>query len=95
MPLDKKDVSAGLLKKGFQNIGGDHWRYVYVTIDGKQTRVKTMISRGSYKQIADDTISNMKRQCKLDRNSEFFDLIQCPLRREDYEEILKNKGHCD
>jgi hypothetical protein len=33
----------------------------------------------------------MAKQCFL-TNSEFVDLMQCPLSREQYEEILRQKG---
>ncbi len=95
MPLKKLEVIQSLKKKGFKNIGGDHKYLVYHTIDGKQTNIKTKVSRGSYSDIADKCVNEMKRQCRLDKKADFIDLVKCPLERDDYEAILRAKGFCD
>lgn len=94
MPFTKLTVEQSLKNKGFQNVGGDHKYLVYFTLAGKQTDVKTKVSRGSQKDVDDGLISMMRKQCKLEK-SEFLQLIECPLKQEMYEALLRNKGYCD
>lgn len=90
MPRNRKDVEAGLSKKGFQRRDGDHHFFIYLTADGRKSRVFTKTSH-SVKDITDDLLSQMARQCKVTKQS-FFRLIDCPLLREEYEKILYDTG---
>lgn len=92
MPLDKRKVKKGLRKKGFKPDDRDHKFYVYYTISGKISIVKTKVSHGSNKDIHDGLVSMMQKQCKLDKKSDFINLINCPLKQGGYEAILKSKG---
>ena len=89
MPKNAKDVAAGLEKKGFlrENSKDVHYR---LYVDGKKTIVYTMISHGE-KQIHDGLLGTMSKQVKLTRK-QFNDLIDCPLKLEDYVEILRKSG---
>ncbi len=92
MPKDKRDVEAGLLNKGFQQQpGGDHNYFVYVALDGKKALAKTKTSHGRGFDIADSLLGMMARQCALTR-AQFLKLIECPLSREDYENLLRQAG---
>lgn len=92
MPKDKRDVEAGLLSKGFQQQpGGDHNYFVYVALDGKKALAKTKTSHGRGFDIGDSLLGMMARQCALTR-AQFFKLIECPLSREDYENLLRQAG---
>ncbi len=92
MPKDKRDVEAGLLNKGFQKApGGDHNYFVYVAQDGKKALSKTKTSHGRGFDIDDSLLARMAQQCALTR-PQFLKLIECPLGRNDYENILKKAG---
>ena len=55
-----------------------------------KTKVLTKTSH-SHRQIADGILSQMAKQCGL-TNKLFGDLIECPLSRDDYEEMLVQAG---
>jgi hypothetical protein len=91
MPRKKIDVESALKRKGFKQTEGDHHWFVYVTFEGAKTTSKTKTSHTQkMKDISDNLLSQMARQCKLSKK-DFLDLIDCPLSREAYEEILKDQ----
>ena len=47
MTLKRDKVEAALRRKGFQQKDGDHIHFIYYTVEGKKTPVRTMLSRGS------------------------------------------------
>ncbi len=89
MTRDRKDVDSALQKKGFRNKEGDHHYHLYYSMAGLKSRVFTKTSH-SQKSISEDLLSQMARQCRLTRQ-QFFNLLDCPLSREEYEEILTSK----
>lgn len=91
MPRDRKDVEAALEKKGFVLKEGDHHRFIYHTKAGAKTRVMTKTSH-SHRQIADNILSQMAKQCGL-TNKLFGELVDCPLTRDKYEESIAQSGH--
>lgn len=86
-------IQESLVKKGFLlKEGGDHWRYVFPSRNGKKTPVRTKISRGSkYKYLSDPLIAQMAKQCKLTK-SDFLALVDCPMSRQEYETKLQQQG---
>ncbi len=90
MPRARRDVMAALERKGFVPSEGDHTYYFFYTTTNKKTIVKTKVSH-SKKDIDDNLLSQMARQCKL-TNAQFRNLVDCPLSREEYEEILRTQG---
>jgi hypothetical protein len=95
MPRKKIDVESALKKKGFNQTEGDHHWFVYITLEGKKTTSRTKTSHTQkMKDIPDNLLSQMARQCRLSKK-DFLDLIDCPLSREAYEEILKDQEELD
>ena len=91
---DKKTVESSLVKKGFSKRTGDHSFFIYMTIDGRKTSVFTKTSfTPKQKDIGDSLLSMMARQCQLSKD-EFCRLIDCPMTRSEYEQLLKSKGLC-
>ena len=91
MSKSQRDIEGALLKKGFKKRDGDHSYYIYYGINGDKTGVFTKTSHGAKgRTISDDLFGRMARQLKL-TNNEFDELVQCPLSREKYESILKEK----
>ena len=90
MPISRKDAETSLQRKGFMQLSGDHNFFVYHTLDGKKTAVRTKTSH-SHRDLSDGLLAVMARQCRLS-NSQFKDLVHCPLSREAYEQELRVKN---
>jgi hypothetical protein len=92
VPRDKKDVEAGLLGKGFEGTGAEHHKYVvYRSVGGKKAMAKTKTSHGSGKDLSDDLLGKMAKQCGLTK-ANFLRLVDCPMQRPEYEQLLKSVG---
>ena len=92
MPLDRRDVEASLLAKGFKKVEGDHSFFIFHDKTGKKSPVRTKTSHGtSSKQLDDSLVSMMAKQCRL-TNKDFKDLVNCPLSRQAYEGKLAELG---
>jgi len=90
MPRKAKDVSANLVRKGFQQHEGDH-AFFRLYVGGKKTRIGTKISHGE-KEIHDGLLAQMARDAKLVKG-EFLDLVDCPMSTEQYVRLLRERGH--
>jgi len=90
MPRPRRVVMAALERKGFSASEGDHTYFIYYTVDGRKTLAKTKVSH-SGKDVADAILGMMARQCKLTA-PQFRDLVDCPLSRTAYEDLLKAQG---
>jgi hypothetical protein len=92
LPRNKRDVESALLSKGFERDSRDHRYFIFHTVDGRRTPLKTKTSHGtSTRTLGDDLISQMSRQCGLTRN-DFLRLVDCPLSREEYENKVRDLG---
>ena len=93
MPIDRRLIESNLVKKGFVEEDTDH-KYFYHEYNGKRTGIYTYTSHGSgYKTYDDSLISMIKKQLKLDTNSQVKDLLQCPMTSEEYIRILTKKNY--
>lgn len=89
MSRQKTKVESGLLSKGFQETQNDHHYFIYFTKEGKKTTAKTKTSHTKkMKDIPDNLLSQMAKQCHLTK-AQFLNLVDCPLSRDGYEEILQ------
>lgn len=84
MPREKREVESALESKGFQHNVGDHNYFVYWSLTGKKSMAKTKTSHGSRRDVSDDLLSQMARQCGVTK-SNFLKLVDCPLQRPEYE----------
>ena len=93
MPRDKSEVESGLCRKGFEPAkkGADHRYFIYRTVGGQKSRARTHTSHGKGFDIDDHLLAQMSRQCGLTKK-QFLDLLDCPLSRPDYENILRAAG---
>jgi len=95
MPIKKKKVESSLERKGFVKKNGNHSFFFYVTKSGIKTNIRTKTSYGTnHRDIGDNLLSCMARNCELN-NKQFNDLIECPLSRDDYEQLLVNQDILD
>lgn len=93
MPLKRTDIHDALLKKGFELGASHHSFFNYRTTKGLKSSIKTKTSHGTaHKEIADNLVSAMARQCKI-TNGQFKDLVSCKLSQIDYEKLLISGGH--
>lgn len=90
--VKRKKIKKSLLQKGFkESEGGNHTKYFFY-YNGKKTSVFTFLSRGSgYKNYGKELLGQMSKQLKL-TNSQFDELIKCPLKEKDYIQILKQRN---
>jgi len=90
-PVKRKKIKKSLLGKGFGAAeGSKHTKYFFY-YKGKKTSVFTFLSRGSsHKNYGKELLDKMSKQLKL-TNSQFEELIECPLTEKDYIELLKRK----
>ena len=93
MAADKRTVEKGLLAKGFERSESDHHYFTYHSRDGRKTTSKTKTSHTpKEKSLGSARISQMSRQCGL-KAGEFMALIECPMDRDSYERLLKERGY--
>lgn len=92
MQRDKEKVERSLRSKGFRRTATHHKFFIYWTLKGGKTTVKTKTSHGSSsKSLGVALLGRMADQCHLE-TWEFMDLVDCPLDQEGYENILVRKG---
>jgi len=82
-------IRQSLTKKGFVE-DKTHHCYFHLYINGKRTSIYTLLSHGK-KECGDNLLAKMARELRLKRK-EFNDLIDCPLDKETYIQMLKTKG---
>lgn len=93
MPRKFNDVEKGLLNKGFQKSNSHHVFYIYHDMSGLKTPIKTKASHGE-REISDNLLALMAKQVKL-KKSDFLNLVDCPLKREEYESILRSENEIE
>jgi len=93
-PIPRSDMVRALEEKGF--VCGETDRnhdYYYFIRNGKQTRFRTKVSRGTgYREYDDGLFRLMCKALGLNRIAEVRDLLFCPMGKEDYVSCLKKSG---
>jgi predicted RNA binding protein YcfA (HicA-like mRNA interferase family) len=92
--INSKDTYKNLIKKGFIDCthkSSDH-KYIELNYKGKHI-LHTKVSHGN-QDIGPDLVKAMAFQCKLSK-PEFLDLAKCPMDRETYLQILKERKLLD
>ncbi|MBI3910125.1 MAG: hypothetical protein HY320_04230 [Armatimonadetes bacterium] len=92
--ISRDDAIAALLSKGFRarcsSKKNDHIRYYYYDREGRQTRFFIFFSRGSgYHTVPDNLQGRALCTSGLEKKSEIQGLFQCPVGREEYEELIR------
>ena len=93
MPKKTREIIGGLEKKGFDRKEGDHIYLHYYNKQGKKTRVFTKVSH-SKEEYGKTLLALIARQLRLNKQ-QLYDLIECPISRNEYEQILKGKKIID
>ena len=89
--LKVRDIVRSLRQKGFTEISGRSHRVFWYTDGTGAGRIQTMVSRSSRGEVGVALISDMARQCRLNR-SDFVALVECSLTRENYRQELRKRG---
>ncbi len=88
MPRNRKDLESALMAKGFVRVEGDHHRFVYVTRGGLKSLARTKTSHSpKVRDIADNLLGQMARQCQLTKQ-DFFRLVDRPMDRDEFEGVI-------
>ncbi len=90
-----KDFVRGLTDKGFEYSSGGRQPHekLRLCVNGKKTGISVPLSRGSrFKEFGHDLVGIIKKELWLDTNKQVADLVDCPLKKEQYIEILISKG---
>jgi len=88
VPKKAREISGGLIRKGFQErMGGDKY-YQYYTIRGQKTAIFTKMSHGK-REYDDILLGQMAKQLRIDKKF-LHGLIECPKSRQEYESYLRN-----
>lgn len=93
MRVDRKEAEQNLAKKGF--VKDDSRNHVFYNFhyQGQDTGIATCFSHGSKcSDIGPDILKSMKKQLKLNKIHEVKDLLNCPMTKEYYFNVLKEKG---
>lgn len=85
-----RDIEISLSKKGFI-MSKSHHKFYILYVNGKKTSIKTKISHGK-KEYDEQLLQSMTKQLKLSRKL-LDDLLDCPLKLEDYVSILLEGGY--
>ena len=92
MSIEARKFTQNLLKKGFIRKESHH-HYFFHIHNGLETGIKTKVSHTpKMKDISNDLISQIRKQLKLDTNSQVKDLANCPMSEKDYIDILQRNG---
>lgn len=91
--LEKREIKAKLQKKGFVEDYRDHDCFYYVN-KGQKTNIWTKTSFSSKKEIGIELIKKMANQTRL-KKDEFIRLIECTLSKEQYRELLIERGYIE
>ncbi|HEX8407653.1 MAG TPA: hypothetical protein VF883_02235 [Thermoanaerobaculia bacterium] len=89
-PFPARAVGAALLRKGFTSRETHHTMFHFIH-DGKDVGVSTKISQGE-REIGIGLIKRMRAQMRLRTNVDFQRFVECPMTKDEYEQILREQG---
>lgn len=84
-----RDIKSALLEKGFRE-DKTHHEMFWLYVDGRKTSVRTRLSHG-VREYGDGLLGPMAKQLRL-RRKQLDDLIECPLTKDSYSELLLKRG---
>lgn len=94
--IKRQTIRRSIINKGFKKRRGKGRHDVYCLFhDGKwYTHIKVLLSRGSgHKTYPMALWKRMRILLQLERLEEVQALLECPMSGDEYESILKKKGH--
>jgi len=90
MTISRRRAERSLKQKGFVQDNKDH-RTFYLYVNGKKTSIFTYTSHGG-REIDSSLLNLMKRELRLQTNSQARNLLICPMAGEDYVRWLREHG---
>jgi hypothetical protein len=86
-----KDICSALKKKGFSETPKNRHTHYILYENGKKTEIFTFISRG-IAEYNDNLLGSMKKQLHLESKTELKNFIECPMAKEQYRDLLIERG---
>ncbi|HIH97312.1 MAG TPA: type II toxin-antitoxin system HicA family toxin [Thermoplasmata archaeon] len=87
-----RNIAAALTKKGFrEEPRRKKHDFYYFYENGKKTRIWTKLSHG-VSEYNDDLLTEMRKQLKFEKKKDLEKFIDCPFKKEDYLEMLREKS---
>ncbi len=86
-----KDICSALKKKGFSEIPKTRHTHYILYENGKKTEIFTFISRG-IGEYGDKLLGSVKKQLHLESKMELDNFIECPMDKEQYHNLLIERG---
>ncbi len=91
--IPRDTIEKSLSEKGFVKEEGSNHRIWYYWYEGKKTKIRTPISRGTgYKDYTPTLLKMMKPQLYLDSSRQLEDLLRCPMDEKKYTKLMLDKG---
>ena len=84
-----RKIIRALEKKGFVRDNTHHMMF-WLVIEGRRRGIRTLC-QSRHTGIRGQVASSVAKEMKL-RRSELDSFVQCPLQREDYLDLLREKG---
>ncbi|MDR2438177.1 MAG: hypothetical protein LBE12_02245 [Planctomycetaceae bacterium] len=87
----RTEIETALSQKGFQLQENKDHRYYFFRYNGRLI-TRTKVSHGTkYKDLSDDLISQMAKQCRLSKN-DFLKFVDCSVSQQQYEIKLQQQN---
>jgi hypothetical protein len=95
--VSSREAAAGLVKKGFHRREAAKHLWFDLVVDGKLVGISTHISRGknTHSEIGNTLLGSMRKELCLNTNAQAYDLLKCPMSREQYLAILDSASRLD
>jgi hypothetical protein len=94
-----KDIEKALLAKGFEKISSkqkSHHNFYYFIHDGKRSDVYTFLSHGAKStEYGSNLMNKIKQQLKFQDSKIAEKFLDCPFKKEQYVDMLKNAGELE
>ena len=98
MKIERNVAERALKRKGFVRRGrkGEDHIYYHFEFEGCDPHIITFFSRSrKEKTIGGYLFNQMQKQLRLDNPKEAYDLLACPMGKEEYIQKLKLKGELE
>ena len=96
MPLDLNYLHRNIKKKWFRIKRDRDHLYCWFYLDGTTlTSVRSRCgghSREEYKTLPDGIVASIWKRLQFDNKDQFFEFLDCPFTKEQYQDMLFQKG---
>jgi len=86
-----REIRQALSRKGFIEHSGHH-QFLTLYVDGRKTSIRTRVSHGG-KDYGHNLMTRLKQQLRLNGTAELQGLLDCPMSRDKYVDLMVERGH--